>query len=196
MNAPVKRRFPRAIAIEAAEEVRALLAPATEPGRLVIAGSLRRGKVEVGDVEIVYVPRIGIEEVGLFRDKVPVNFAEKVIAAMVATGLIAPRLTVDGRQTWGQKNKLAVHVRTGVPIDLFSTSLIAWHNYLVCRTGPAELNARIATLAIEKGWNWAPYEHGFKRVNSVTGANDWHVVKSEEDVFAFVGLPYLPPEQR
>lgn len=196
MAAPDKLRFPRAVALAVAQEIIASLTGSTEPDRLVIAGSLRRGKAEVGDVEIVFVPQIGIEKVGLFGDKIAVNFADRAIETLVNSAVLAKRLNKNGCVTWGEKNKLAVHVQTGVPVDLFATSALAWWNYLVCRTGPAELNQRIAGLAIARGWHWAPYEHGFKRVNPATGEIEWHVVAREEDVFSFVGLPYMPPNKR
>lgn len=196
MSSPDKRRFPRAIALTAAADITAALTGATESDRLVIAGSLRRGRQEVGDVEIVYVPKIGIKESGLFRDKVPVNFATSAIDRLVAEGVLAKRQNMVGGFTWGEKNKLAVHVATGVPVDLFGTSLLAWWNYLVCRTGPAELNQRIASLAIGKGWHWAPYDHGFKRYSESLAYTEWHTVTSEQDVFAFVGLSYQEPHER
>ena len=36
---------------------------------------------------------------------------------------------------------------SGIPVDFFATTEEAWFNYLVCRTGPAELNTRIASAA-------------------------------------------------
>ena len=50
-----KIRYPRAQALSVVREVLPLFQPSTS--RLVIAGSLRRGRHDVGDIEIVYIPR-------------------------------------------------------------------------------------------------------------------------------------------
>lgn len=46
---------------------------------------------------------------------------------------------------WGEKNKLAVHVRTGIPVDFFAATEANWWNYLVCRTGGEQNNIAIAS---------------------------------------------------
>jgi len=76
-------------------------------------------------------------------------------------------------------------------VDLFATTELAWCNCLVCRTGNAENNVRIALAAKEKGLMWHPYKHGF-----TDQRGKWLVVKSEEDVYRIVGLPYLEPWER
>lgn len=158
--------------------------------RIEVAGSLRRGKREVSDVEIVYVPRCQARQVDLFSASV-VSLADEEIDRMVAEGTLVPRLNVKGVATWGQKNKLAVH-RGGVPVDLFATTEAAWWNYLVCRTGPASLNQRIATEALRRGYRWQPYGEGFMRESD--GAI--FPMQSEEEVFAFVGLAFALPGHR
>jgi hypothetical protein len=45
-----------------------------------------------------------------------------------------------------------------------------------------------------KGWKWNPYGSGFSR--AVGLGREVHQVTREQDVFAFVGLPYLEPWQR
>jgi DNA polymerase/3'-5' exonuclease PolX len=91
---------------------------------------------------------------------------------------------------WGNSNKYATHVRSGIPIDFFRTCETSWFNYLVCRTGPGASNSNIATRAREKGWKWHPYGSGFSR------GREMRVMASEREVFEFVGLPYLEPRQR
>lgn len=53
-----KVKFPRSVAIEVARGLCAVLKPAME--RLIVAGSLRRRKPEVGDIKILYVARSGM----------------------------------------------------------------------------------------------------------------------------------------
>lgn len=183
-----KVKWPRSAALEVARELCARLKP--HCSRLVVAGSLRRRGKEVGDVEILYVPMCERRKVDLLSDK-EFSLADEEIERMKAEGILSPRPSTAGVMTWGDKNKLALH-RGGMPVDLFRTSEEAWWNYLVCRTGPSELNVRIAEAAKEKGWKWNPYGAGFTR----QGSGDPHPVASEREVFEFVGLPYAEPWDR
>ena len=183
-----KKKYPRAVALAVAAELCRALAPAC--ARLVVAGSLRRRKEQVGDVEVLFVPRFEDVPDGLFDRKLE-DQAERVIADLVARGVLAARIGAAGGTSWGPKNKLAVHEASRVPVDLFTATDANWWNYLVCRTGGAENNVALAQAAQAKGWKWNPYGPGF---TDDTGRIV--PVASKQDVFRLAGLPYLPPEQR
>lgn len=187
----MKPRFPRADAIAVAREIIAALTPATE--QLIVAGSLRRLKAEVGDIEILFIPRISLVEnlEDWFGPKLQRDEADTAIEALLAAGILTKRPNVLGRESWGPKNKFAIHTASGIPVDLFTATAANWHNYLVCRTGSAENNLRIATAAQSKGWKWHPYGTGF------TGPEGQTIqVHSERDVFTYAGLPYIEPCER
>lgn len=184
-------RWDLAVAACVASSVSKRLAPFCE--RIECAGSIRRGKADVGDVELVYVPRVRCLSDGLFGDEAHlINEANVEIARLVDEGWLRPRLNKRGGTAWGAKNKLAVDVISGIPVDLFETTPEAWFNYLVCRTGPAKVNIEIAARAKERGWQWNPYGPGFSRLADGQQA----AMGSERAVFEFVGLPYLEPPER
>lgn len=190
-----KRKYPSAEALAVAKDLCNRLKPRCE--RLVVAGSLRRRRSEVGDVEILYIPKFETVEVpaeDMFRPPTParVDQVDAFLDWLLEAGVIRMRENIRGSTTWGEKNKLAVHIASGMPVDFFATTEESWFNYLVCRTGPAELNTQICMAAQERGWKWNPYGSGFRRV--VT--EEVHAVKSEQEVFEFVGLRYLEPWQR
>jgi len=164
------------------------LEPACE--RVAIAGSLRRCLPRVGDIEIVYVPKIGpaIPEGKLFEE--PTDLAARAIVWLESAGVFERRLNVNGSETFGPKNKLLRHCPSGIPVDLFATDARCWFNYLVCRTGPASFNIRVAQRARELGWMWHPYGDGFSRSGSA------REITSEEDLFQFLGWPFLEPWER
>ena len=187
-----KVKYPRADAMTVAAEICTVLKPVTE--RLICAGSIRRRRPMVGDVEILYVPRISQLKVGLFDDdQTFMDLSERAIAKMLESGMLAKRLNKNGIPAWGPKIKLAVHWKSGIPVDLFATTHESWFNYLVCRTGSAENNVRICEAAQAKGYKWNPYGSGF---SSLTGHAPDVIVTSEADVYSFAGLPYLEPWQR
>lgn len=183
-----KPKFRREIALEVARELCRWLKPECE--RLIVAGSLRRGKAEVGDIEILYIPHTRVVADGLFDERV-VSQVDELLTQLIARGLLEQRRTIAGAVTWGAKNKLARHVATGMPVDFFAADAANWFNYLVCRTGSAENNVRIAAAAKARGWHWHPYGTGFtdERGRPVS-------VTSERDVFTLLELPYLEPHQR
>lgn len=185
----VKKKWPRAAALDVAQELVAALTPFCT--RIEVAGSLRRKKPDVGDVEILFIPQIDKVQVGFFEtDIADANRAEEEIDRLLRRRVILKRVSVNGAAAWGEKNKLAVHARSGIPVDLFATTEDSWFNYLVCRTGPAELNVAICNAAQQKGWKWNPYGAGFSRIGHI------EPMKSERAVFEFVGLPYSEPEHR
>jgi DNA polymerase/3'-5' exonuclease PolX len=190
-----KPKFPRADALRAAKEICDSLKPVCE--RLIVAGSLRRRKEYVGDVEILFVPRFHpiaeLAQADFLSSPSPrfENLAETAIERLVSTTTLIQRKNINGSVTWGPKNKYALHVSTGIPVDLFTATTDNWYNYLVCRTGSAENNARIASAALNKGWEWHPYDHGF-----TDQEGNWVPVETEQDVFRHVGLPYLEPHER
>jgi len=161
--------------------------------RMWAVGSLRRQKETVGDIELLYIPKV-VEELDpadMFGTR-SVNLAELVINRLENEGVLNRRLSVDGHQTFGAKNKLVTHLASGIPIDLFAATDATWFNQLICRTGPAELNVEIARRALKDGWTWNVYGEGFTHHESLKVVR----ATSEEFVFQFVHLPFLPPEQR
>lgn len=188
-------KVPAAEAAEVAQDFVEALAPHCE--RIQVAGSLRRMKPFVSDVEILFVPKFEADPHpggDLFRPPPPINQAELAIRGLVLANVLRPRPNVREIPTWGPLNKLGVHVQSGLAIDLFTATAENWFNYLVCRTGSSESNIRVAAAAQARGWKWNPYGNGFSRPNGLT--REIHLVTSEKEVFRFVGLPFLEPWKR
>jgi len=186
-----KTKFPREQAMEVAAALCNCLKPITE--RLIVAGSLRRRKAEVGDIEVLYIPRViqAQDPNELLPKLVTVNLVDEWLKVVLAAGVLVKRQTKTGAEPWGAKNKLAVHVNSGIPVDFFSATDANWFNYLVCRTGSADNNLAICNAAMAKGWKWNPYGVGF-----TNDRGEIVPVTSEREVFEFVGLPYKEPWER
>ncbi len=78
---------------------------------------LRRMKQSVGDIEILYIPMMDSRPDGLFRSEF--SLADKMIDKWIDEGKIQKRPNINGGFIWGEKNKLAIHVASGIPIDFF-----------------------------------------------------------------------------
>ena len=162
-----------------AEELKRLLLPACE--RVVVAGSIRRQKPEVGDIELLCIPKYvaGVDQL------------DREIGALAVQGILASRLNKLGRRVYGPKNKLLLHRESGIGVDIFSTTEDCWPVALVVRTGGKQTNMEIASRALERGMRFHAYGRGF-----TFPSGSELICRSEADVFKAVGLVYKEPWER
>jgi DNA polymerase/3'-5' exonuclease PolX len=189
-----KIKHPRARALAVARELTAALKSLCEPERFIFAGSLRRRKEEVGDIELVYVPRFErmADPDDLLRNPTTTNLVDAKLNDWLKTGIISKRVGAQGGKSWGSSNKLALHTSSGIGIDFFQADTQNFWTLLVCRTGSAAMNTRICNAAIARGQTWNMYR-GFE--DRITG-DLLFVPESEQALFAHMRLPYLEPKER
>jgi len=148
--------------------------------RKEIAGSIRRRKPDVGDIELLCIPKYeGV-----------IDRLDRRVQGLMFQGVLALRLNKLGRKVYGPKNKLMLHVPSGIGVDIFSTTEECWPVALVVRTGGKKSNMRIATAALQKGYQFHAYGSGFSTPSGEI------VCRSEREVFEAVGLPYREPWER
>lgn len=161
-----------------AEKIKALLESSCE--RIEIAGSIRRQKPEVGDIELLAIPRYVAGS----------DMLDAKIQTLIQLTVLDYRRNKLGSKVYGPKNKLLCHLESGIGVDIFSTTEECWPVALVVRTGGKETNKRIATAALRKGYQFHAYGRGF---STPTGGIVCH---SEREVFEAAGLPYQEPWER
>lgn len=183
-----KQKFEWSKAKRIADEIVAMMTPHVE--RIEIAGSLRRKKPLVSDIEILFIPKMYEAQSGLF-ETVSVSATDQYLAHLLTQDVIRQRPSINGSSTWGTQNKLGIHVASGIPVDFFSTDAARWWNSLVMRTGSKDTNLALTNGALRRGGHWKVYSTGFEDSDG-----RMHPAKSEEDVFNLCGIQYLPPEHR
>jgi DNA polymerase/3'-5' exonuclease PolX len=157
-----------------ANEIRRQLAPYCN--RIEIAGSIRRNKPEVKDIEIVCIPRR--IKIGLF------NADTEICPGFIR--VINQWEAVKGSATGKYTQRI---LPQGINLDLFTATPDNWGLIYAIRTGPASFSHYI--LAI--GWNKA----GYKSVNGMLTKNGEPVtVREEIDLFHLIGLPWQNPADR
>lgn len=161
-----------------AEQIKAVLESLCD--RIIIAGSIRRQKPEPSDIELVCIPKY----------VAGVDMLDAKIQTMIYFDMLGYRLNKLGKKMYGPKNKLLVHVPSGIGVDVFSTDEQCWPVALVVRTGGKVTNQRISMAAIKKGLRFHAYGRGF------TGPNGEIICHSEREVFEAVNFRYLEPEER
>jgi DNA polymerase (family 10) len=147
--------------------------------RTEIAGSIRRGKEHVHDIEIV-------TEEGDYFGGVP--------AFLSSIGVVrGPPNKAGAKAPWGPKYYKGILSRgriAGTQLDLFVVTPPAqWGVVFLIRTGSAEFSQAVVTRLRRYGLR---SEDG----RIVDLGNKTIPVDSEEDVFERVRLPYVPPEKR
>ena len=169
-------RIARVLALSMANEVIRILRPVCE--RIETAGSLRRGKQDVGDIEIVCIPREQSDLLGnAYRS------AEQISSVLWSNGYA---LAKDGER---YKQIYLPHGKC----DLFITSPECWGVIFMLRTGSADFSHKMVTPK-----QYGGYMPSYLKVKD---GRIWHVdsvqeTTEEQDVFALYGMTYLEPEKR
>jgi DNA polymerase/3'-5' exonuclease PolX len=176
--------------LRVAIQLMAQLEPYVE--RMCIVGSVRRKKRDVGDVELLFIPKIEMHRVDMFQEEA-VDLCAFRINALVESFYLRKRLNKDGHIAgWGERNKLALFAENLMPVDLFSTTTENWWVSLVIRTGGKDTNLRLTMGANRLGRTLNAYGCGVtdRKTGIVTAAT------SEREVFELCDVPYLEPVQR
>ena len=103
-----KQRWPYQQAYDVAQDLVKILAPACE--RIVIAGSIRREKSDCGDIELLCIAQ-------------PYDHDLWSLAPLDRLLQNTPRI-FSTRGGFGPRNKLMLHVPSGIPVDIFTTTSI------------------------------------------------------------------------
>ena len=162
-----------------AEELLEMLRPACK--RITVAGSIRRRRLDCGDIELLVIPKY--EET--------IDLLDRELGWLMLKQVFDHRRDKLGRIIYGKQNKLLLHRPSGIGVDIFSTDEQCWPVALVVRTGGKHTNIEISRWAMEHGLHFHSYGRGFTRADGSE-----LVCRSEQDVFRAVGLRYLEPWER
>jgi len=152
-----------------AERLRQALAAMPGVQRVEHAGSLRRARETVGDLDLLCVASDGeavIQEFTCLPGVVEVLAAGETKASV--------------RVEYAAGQSIQVDLRV-VPEQSFGA---AWQYF----TGSKEHNVRLRELAVKRGWSLN--EYGLTEGERIIAA------RSEEEIYAALGLPWIPPELR
>ena len=165
-----------------------------------IAGSIRRKKTEVGDIEIICRPiREATGQGSLFADNIEVAVIKKFETAVHSLGDVQMG-NVNGRQ-------MKILLPEGIKLDLFIPQDHDYFRIYAIRTGSAQYSGTV----IAQGWKrkgWCGTDMGLRRIEDCRRVSDskWEIVNyngmrpplwtSEADFFEWLGITYLDPRLR
>jgi len=155
--------------------------------RVAIAGSLRRGRARVHDIDLVVISK---KVVVPKKRPTLLDRTEKVPAIHV-------RL-----QELSDQNKLCAlrlsekicrfdAVKSQIPVDIYLADEQTWPTLLLIRTGSKQHNIRLCQHARRLGWILHADGSGLEKPDG-----SFAQVETEEDIFHHLALPYKKPEER
>jgi DNA polymerase (family X) len=166
----IERRYERMLIHDAdamVAEIVGVLADVPGVRRIEPAGSLRRRRPTIGDLDLL----AAVDDPGALitvLDGLP--GVDRVLSAGV--------------------DKSSIVLADGPQIDLMVCPPAAWGTHLVHFTGNADHNIGLRGMALDRGWSLS--EKGFKVLDS----GELLVDAEEADVYERLGLPWIPPEMR
>ena len=162
-------------------EIIELLAPYCE--RIEVAGSVRRKMPEVGDLEIVCIPRRLLNLFGEPGDSV----LDHRLIELIQSGYLLPA----GAN--GDKYKKFILHPNGVQLDLFITDTECWGVIFTIRTGSADFSHRLVTQRFKGGLLPSDLRVGEGRVwRGLEALN----TPEEIDFFNVAEIKYIEPKDR
>lgn len=163
-------RFLLGSVYDQAQNIQRLLAGVPGVERLIVAGSIRRMKETVRDMDFLAVSR---------------NPKRLMDACIAMPGVV---------EVYGAGNtKSSVRLESGIDVDVRVVPEKSWGAALNYFTGSKEHNIALRELAIEKGWKLN--EYGLYRR---TANGEWRMIagKTEQELYEKLGLDYIEPEMR
>jgi DNA polymerase/3'-5' exonuclease PolX len=167
-----------------ARKMEALLGPYCD--KIAVAGSVRRGKPECHDIEIVAVPHCEMIAGDLFGTPHPVYPIQAFIADGIKSG--------DWQRIKGGEKYVQLELPEGINLDLFLVTPPAqWGVIYTLRTGPKEFSHWIASHRSQGGClpSYAKMENG-----CIYEGGRALPMPEEQSFFNYVGLPIIEPELR
>jgi DNA polymerase/3'-5' exonuclease PolX len=150
-----------------------------------IAGSVRRKKPEVKDIELVVLPRV-------------MGGIETAIAAVADT-------IVKGKPN-GRYMQILLKGGVGLKLDLFMPAMADYYRQYAMRTGSADYSAKV----LAGGWRrigWCGTDKGMRKTaDCIMEKGKWKCIKldaelppawqSEEEFFDWIKVKWVEPEIR
>jgi DNA polymerase/3'-5' exonuclease PolX len=185
-------------ALPIAEKLVDLLIPGCS--RIEIAGSLRRKKDDVGDIEIIAIPDMRPVRPTFGMAHVFATTLDAVLYGLAMdgdeSGIMLHALKGGGKykQYWVSQDH-GYHL-LDIKLDLFLVTPPAqWGSIFMIRTGPADFSKWMVTPRSHGGALPDGYDH---QKGSAVRTSDGQIIPMPEEIdyFNFCGLPYIEPENR
>ncbi len=161
------KRFLYAQALPMVNQIIEKLKKNSAVDKIEVAGSFRRGKETVGDIDI------------LASSKQPEKVMDTFVSIPDVKDVLAKGMT-----------KSSIRLSNGLQVDLRVVKDTEWGSALLYFIGSKEHNVELRKLALSKGYTLN--EYGLFRVKD----KKWIAGKTEQEIYGKLGMDYIEPELR
>lgn len=158
-------------ALPIAQDIVAALRSVPGVQKVTYAGSLRRGKETIGDVDIIVATSDPAPVMRAFLDRPD-------IAQVLGAG----------------ETKSSVQLESGLQVDVRAVEPRVWGTALQYFTGSQQHNIKVREVAQKKGLTLN--EYAVSRLGGKDSAETGETFEDEPAVYARLGMAYIPPELR
>lgn len=164
-----------------------------------IAGSIRRARPEVNDIDLVILPKPGATQLIKARCKLRC----RVITDGDQNFIVALNLFDDSAQMRKIDFQLDIFFAHNGVDDLLAPQPTNYGSILLSRTGSKDHNKKLCTIAKQRDMAWKPYiglfaggEWVFRGQESEYEGGTLIASETEEKIFEALGLKWIPPVLR
>lgn len=164
-----------------AERLKEMLSPFCD--RIEIAGSIRRRRETCNDIDLVVLPKPGMD--AALRERIhaktkPITEGPKNLSVV---------LDWQPSQAHRCGVRLDIYFAHNGEGDLLDTEPSNFGSVLLCRTGSVEHNVYLCKVATGRGYKW-------EVMRGVTENGKVIASETEEAIFKALGLEWIEPERR
>lgn len=160
-------RIPFGKAYDLVDEIFQYLDHYVKTGTIVPAGSLRRGKDTVGDIDLLAIHDSPVQLLNAFVDM-------PIVGQILGKG----------------KTKATIVTRDAVQVDLRILEARSYGTSLQYFTGSKDHNVKLRSIAQQQGFSLSEY------ALEDVGSGEKIYCDNESEIYQHLGLPYIPPELR
>lgn len=156
--------------------------------QIIIAGSIRRGKAIVGDIEIVCIAKTIIVEDPFFKSTIEKQLLYSILDKLETQGKIRQLLKGERHRKFVLLDKDKKDI---IGVDLFIIpSAAQWGTNLLIRTGPEGFSKWLVSVRKPQGFK---FQNGFKLFDPQGQVIN---TPSERSVFKALDLPFILIRER
>lgn len=182
-----EKKIPRKEIISLEKKINKIITSLDSGFNLHICGSYRRGKLESGDIDILVTHNNIVNSEDLEES----DYLDQLVKILTNKRILVDHLTLNGNTKYmgvcrnspkGLARRIDIRI---IPKESIGCALLYF-------TGSGEFNVNMRSYALKKGFKINEYYLQKKKGNKYLIID----VKTEEDIFRYLGLEYIEPQNR
>ena len=157
---------------------------------VIVVGSIRRCGSEVHDIDIVVIPALPRNE-NWDQIAEELGHAHNILEIKKGPKLMSFAHYSNDVPDFPQRERTPDYT-----VDVYRATHETWGILCLIRTGSKEHNVKLCQLALSKGMKLSAKDGLQKPVEGFPAMMQMVAAKTEEEIFAGLGLPFVEPKDR